>query len=72
LTEEQLQRKGLNERQVKAVLYVKEKGSISNAAYQKLFEVARNTASEDLRKLVEAGILKWSGAKGAGAFYTLP
>jgi len=70
LIAEQLQRMGLNERQVKAVLYVKEKGNISNADYQKLFKVARNTASEDWRKLVEASILKWSGARGASAFYT--
>jgi len=72
LNEDQLQKKGLNERQVKAVLYVKEKGSISNAEYQNIFGVARNTASADLKKLVDAGILKSSGAKGAGAFYTLP
>lgn len=72
LTEDQLRKKDLNERQVKAVLYVKENGSITNAQYQKLFNVARNTASDDLKKLTQAGIFKSSGAKGAGAFYSLP
>jgi ATP-dependent DNA helicase RecG len=70
-TEEQLRKMGLNERQVKAVLYVVENGSITNAQYQELFEVARNTASDDLRAMVKLEILKSSGAKGAGSFYVL-
>jgi ATP-dependent DNA helicase RecG len=72
LTEDRLRKKGFSERQVKAILYVKENRRISNAEYQKLFGVARNTASIELKKLVETGFLKSSGAKGAGAFYTLP
>jgi hypothetical protein len=34
LTEEQLTKLGLNARQIKAVLFVKEKGRISNKEYQ--------------------------------------
>jgi ATP-dependent DNA helicase RecG len=72
LTEDRLRKKGIGERQVKAIMYVKENRRISNSEYQKLFRVARNTASIELKKLVDAGFLKSSGAKGAGAFYTLP
>jgi ATP-dependent DNA helicase RecG len=35
-TEEQLQKLGLNERQVKAVLYMKERGKITNKEYQEI------------------------------------
>lgn len=68
---EYLQTLGLNDRQVKAVLYVKEKGKITNSEYQKLNDCSRNTASNDLTDLTEKDILKPSGQRGAGAFYTL-
>jgi len=61
----------LNERQVKAVLYVKNKEKITNSEYQSLNDCSRNTASNDLTELVEKNLLKPSGQKGAGAFYTL-
>jgi ATP-dependent DNA helicase RecG len=70
-TEEQLRKMGLNERQVKAVLYVVENGKITNKEYQEKFGVARNTASDDLRELVKLQVLKSSGTKGAGSFYML-
>jgi ATP-dependent DNA helicase RecG len=66
-----LKKMGLNERQVKVVLYVAENGKVTNKQYQELFSVSRNTASDDLRELAQLNILKPSGAKGAGAFYTL-
>lgn len=68
---EQLKKLGLNERQINAVLYVAENGSITNSQYQKLFDVSRNTASNDLKNLVESGILSSSGIRGAGASYKL-
>lgn len=61
----------LNNRQIKAVLYVKESEKITNSEYQRLNDCSRNTASNDLTELVEKDILKSSGQKGAGAFYTL-
>lgn len=70
-TEENLQKMGLNERQVKAVLYVKEKGKITNGDYQELNKCSRNTVTNDLRKLIQKGIIKESGKKGAGAFYVI-
>jgi ATP-dependent DNA helicase RecG len=62
---------GLNYRQVKAVLILNEKGKITNKEYQEINETTERTASRDLSDLVEKGIIKSSGIKGAGAFYTL-
>lgn len=70
-TQDNLEKLGLNERQIKAVLFVKEKGEITNKEYQELVEVARMTATRDLKELVEKDILKSSGTKGAGSFYKL-
>jgi ATP-dependent DNA helicase RecG len=58
---EQLQQLGLNERQIKAVLYVKEKGEITTSAYTKLYAVAERTARNDLNKLSEKQILRRVG-----------
>lgn len=69
--EKYLQSLNLNDRQVKAVLYAKDKGKITNSEYQTLNDCSRNTASNDLTELVDKDLLKPSGQKGAGAFYTL-
>jgi ATP-dependent DNA helicase RecG len=61
----------LNERQIKAVLYLKEKGKINNSNYQNLNNVSRETATRDLKELIDKQLMKPSGQKGAGAFYTL-
>jgi len=70
-TEEYLRSLGLNERQIKAVMFVKEKKKITNREYQKLNACSRNTATNELRVLVQKGIIKESGKKGAGAFYVI-
>lgn len=69
-TEEQLKQLGLNDRQIIAVHYVLTTGSIDNAKYQEMFGVSRITATRDLRKLTDLGILDLSGV-GAGAVYRL-
>lgn len=61
--EASLRKMGLNERQLKAVLYVKENGSITNSEYQKLSSVSDRTALRDLENLVEQAIFKVSGQK---------
>ncbi|MDR2065671.1 MAG: putative DNA binding domain-containing protein [Prevotellaceae bacterium] len=60
-SEEELQKSGLNERQIKAVLYVKEKGEITTSAYTKLYAVAERTARNDLNELLDKQILKRIG-----------
>jgi ATP-dependent DNA helicase RecG len=70
-TEEYLRKLGLNERQIKAVMYVKEKGTINNSKYQDINDIGKTPATEDLQKLVEIGLLTEPTAKGRGAKYEL-
>jgi ATP-dependent DNA helicase RecG len=58
---EQLQQLGLNERQIKAVLYVIEKGEITTSVYTKLYAVAERTARNDLNELSDKQIFKRIG-----------
>jgi ATP-dependent DNA helicase RecG len=69
--EEQLSMLGLNERQLKAVAIVKEKGRITNKDYQMYFGVARRTATRDLIELTEKGVLRSAEIKGAGSYYEI-
>jgi ATP-dependent DNA helicase RecG len=71
ISPEKLYKLGLNNRQVKAVLILKEKGKITNKEYQEIFAVARMTATRDLTELVDKGIIKSSETKGAGSYYEL-
>jgi ATP-dependent DNA helicase RecG len=70
-TDEQLEKLGLKPRQVKAIQYVMENGSITNAKYQELLGVSRITATRDLGELKGKGIFEFSG-RGASAVYRLP
>ena len=70
-TEETLRKMGLNERQVRAVLYVKEKGRISSKEYQELTQVSRQMASIDLSELVKRGVFNRLGKAGRGITYEL-
>jgi ATP-dependent DNA helicase RecG len=71
-TEEQLKKMGLNERQIRAVMYVKEYKNISNQKFQELFEVSKATATRDLTELVVIfKLLKKEGTTGAGTSYIL-
>ncbi len=70
-TEEYLRKMGLNERQIKAVMYVKEKGRITNKEYQELINTTKRTASRDLKDLTEKEILEQVGDTGKGTYYIL-
>jgi ATP-dependent DNA helicase RecG len=61
----------LNERQVKAVLYVVENVSITNSQYQKLTDTSKPTATRDLQELEAKGILINKGTKGSSSKYEL-
>lgn len=52
-TEEYLREMGLNERQIKAVMYVKERGRITNREYTALNKISRQMATIDLSDLVK-------------------
>jgi ATP-dependent DNA helicase RecG len=68
---EQLKSLSLSERQIAAVEFVKENKKISSKDYQLLTGLSRETSSRDLKTLVDVGVFKDSGAKGARAFYEL-
>ena len=60
---------GLNDRQIKAVLYVKEKGKITNKEYKEINQVSNRTATYELKELIENfNVLKMSGAS-VGTYY---
>jgi len=66
-----LQKLGLNGRQLKAVNYVRQNGSITNAVFQQLNHVGKSTATVDLQQLVDLELLSSSDVKGRGSRYTL-
>jgi ATP-dependent DNA helicase RecG len=68
---EYLKELGLNERQIKAVLYVKEKGKITNSKYQEISNCSRATATRDLTELTQKKFLLFNHISGAGAHYIL-
>jgi ATP-dependent DNA helicase RecG len=69
--EEYLRGLGLNERQMKAVFYVKEKGKITNTEYQEISNTIKRTASRDLAELVSLKIFEQIGTTGKGTEYFL-
>lgn len=70
-TETTLAKTGLNERQLKAVKHVKEKGSISNKIYREICSTSERTATRDLAELVSLKVLEQIGITGKGTEYKL-
>jgi len=68
-TPDQLRKLGLNERQIQAVLYVKQHGSIGNKEYQELTGVKERMATLDLGDLAKKGVLVRTGVTGRGTRY---
>ena len=71
LVEEQLVKLGLNQRQVKAVLYVKEKGKITNREYQEINDISRQMATNELHNLVNVFKLLVNKGYGAGSYFEI-
>jgi len=69
--EEYLRGLGLNDRQIKAAFYVKEKGRITNKNYQQISEVKERLATMELKELVEKGIFEKVGSRGRGTHYII-
>ncbi len=69
-TEDSLARSGLNERQIKAVKYIKEKGRITNREYRQLTGLSDEGARKDLLAMVKKDILKIKG-KGRSISYIM-
>ena len=62
---------GLNDRQKRAVAYLKEKGSVTNREYQDLTGAIVRTAARDLKGLVDSGVCLQVGRTGRSAHYVL-
>lgn len=70
-TEENLSKIGLNKRQIRAVIYIKETGKITNKEYQNVCNISDRTATRELSDLVSKKILKKIGTTGRGTSYIL-
>ncbi|MFA6332760.1 MAG: helix-turn-helix domain-containing protein [Methanoregula sp.] len=70
-TNERLLARGLSDRQVQAVRYVREQGVITNKAYRELTGVIDRTALRDLNDLCTRGIFLKQGKKGRATEYVL-
>jgi len=70
-TEKYLQNLDIHERQIKAILYIKEHGEISNTKYQELNNVGKTIATRDLQDLANRNLVKQIGKAGRGTKYIL-
>ncbi len=70
LTDELLAKLRLNERQKKAIEYLKEYGKIDRKAYCNICSVEKTIAYEELADMIDKGILQREG-KGRGTHYIL-
>ncbi|ATL46909.1 transcriptional regulator [Chitinophaga caeni] len=68
-TEEYLRKLDINDRQVKALLHIKEYGSITNSEYQKLNDLKKTASTTELVDLYEKGLIKKIGTTGRGTKY---
>lgn len=69
--EEYLKKLGLKDRQIRAVMYIKENGKITNKEYQDITGIKKRQATEDLKYLEKLGILERVGTTGRGVYYVL-
>lgn len=72
LNAEYLQTLGLNDRQVKGVLYAKDKGKITNSEYQEINDIKKSVTATELQDLTDKGVLVKVGSTGRGTKYILP
>lgn len=70
-TEDYLRKLDINERQVKAILYIKEHGKITNRLYQDITNISKPGATLDLQDLVNKELMNKIGTTGRGTYYTL-
>jgi len=58
----------LNERQIKVLKYLEEKGKFTLSQYVKLTDVSKATAQRDLNDLLNKGLIERKGRKGGGKY----
>ncbi len=69
--EEYFEKLRLNKRQIKAVLFTKEKGSITNSQFQEINSVGKSVSTIDLQDLVVRNIITQQGKSGRAVKYVL-
>jgi len=69
-TVENLRSQGVKDRQIQALLYMKENGRITNKQYRELVKISDEAARKDLAELVEMGLISRHG-RGRGTRYEL-
>lgn len=69
--EDVLKTYNLEDRQIKALMFMKENDRITNKQYQDLFGVSKRMASYDLQSLVEKELIGKIGSTGRGTYYIL-
>ena len=70
LTEDLMNELGLNERQKRAINYLKEQNKITTKKYCEIFNAVKDTANRDLNNLLDKGLIK-RGGSGPKTYYTL-
>lgn len=71
LKEKPLKSYGLEDRQMKALQFIRTNERITNQQYQDLFNISKRTASNDLQLLLEKGLILKVGSTGKGTHYIL-
>ena len=71
LSDERLRQMGMNVRQIQAVRWVRQNGSISNSEHQTVTGATRRTSARDLDGLVEAELMERSSQSGRTVRYVL-
>jgi ATP-dependent DNA helicase RecG len=71
LTDEALAGYHLNDRQMRAVAYLKTHRFITNSTYQSEFTASKRTASRDLDEMMAKGIVEKVGTTGKGVHYRI-
>lgn len=69
--EEYLRTIDINDRQLNAVLYIKEHGKINNSIYQEINKISKTTATRELKELLEKEVIVNTGTKGSSSVYVL-
>lgn len=70
LTEEQLEKIGLNERQKSALTHIRKQGKITRAEYEKLCNISERTANREIEEMLDKNIIEKRG-KGSETYYVL-
>jgi ATP-dependent DNA helicase RecG len=71
LTDEVIDALKLNDRQKKAILFIKQNGSITNKQYQKLTKITDRTALRDIKELINKKVLHKIGTTGRATHYVI-